>query len=186
VQLAVPGRAGRRARRPAGDPGDELVRRLYHEHGSVLLGYVTRLTGDRQLAEDVVQETLVRAWRNRDQMTQEFGSVRGWLVTVAKNIVTDQWRARAARPREVEAPPADRPGGADPAEEVTNALLVAEGLRALSADHREALVEVYLRGRSMAEAAQVLDVPAGTVKSRVHYALRSLRSQFGGIQDGAS
>lgn len=171
--------AGRWMRRGSdqADTDDEFVRSLYLEHGSVLLGYLIRLTGDRQLAEDVVQETLVRAWRHRDRLTSDYGSVRGWLITVARNIVTDQRRARRSRPHEV-AELQDQPGrpdGHDHADHVLDTMVVADSLRTLSTEHREAVVEVYLRGRSMAEAAEVLGIPPGTVKSRVHYALRALR-----------
>ena len=167
------------------ESGDALVRRLYLEHGGLLLGYLTRLTGDRQQAEDVLQETLIRAWRHRPRTTSEFGSVRGWLITVARNIVTDQARARAARPREV-GEPQDRAGGTDPAEVVTTAVALAGALKTLSTEHRAALVEVYLRGRTMEEAGQMLAVPAGTVKSRVHYALRALRPVLGDLTGDAS
>src|SRR5690349_9874368 len=95
------GTAGRWPRRnnPASD--EALIRTLYEEHGRALLAYATRLTGDRAAAEDVVQETLVRAWKHAEDLVEGRGSVRGWLLTVARNIVTDRVRARAARPTEV-------------------------------------------------------------------------------------
>lgn len=156
-------------------PGEALVRALYLEHGRLLVAYTTRLTGDRQLAEDIVQETLLRAWRHADKLTPENGSIRGWLLTVARNIATDKARARKVRPAEVTDDAVDLTDSRDHAEDVANAVVVAEALRTLSPEHREALIEVYYRGRTAAEAAQVLGVPPGTVKSRVHYALRTLR-----------
>src|SRR5947209_4168354 len=89
------------SRRPRESSDEALIRTLYQEHGRSLLAYATRLTGDRAAAEDVVQETLIRAWRHAAAMVNERGSVRGWLLTVARNIVTDPMRAKAARPREV-------------------------------------------------------------------------------------
>ena len=62
-----------------------------------MLAYATQLTRDRAAAEDVVQEALVRAWRHPDSLVNGKGSVRGWLLTVVRNIVTDQFRARNAR-----------------------------------------------------------------------------------------
>jgi RNA polymerase sigma-70 factor, ECF subfamily len=163
-----------------GDPrtGEALVRALYDEHGRYLVAYAARLTGDRQLAEDIVQETLLRAWRHADRLTGEQGSVRGWLLTVTRNIATDKARARRSRPPEVEETQevhdvrADR----DHAEDVANSLVVADALRTLSPEHRAALVETYFQGRTMTEAARVLGIPPGTVKSRVHYALQQLRT----------
>jgi RNA polymerase sigma-70 factor, ECF subfamily len=160
-------------------PADEaLIRALYADHGRALLAYANRLTGDRAAAEDVVQETLVRAWRKSDVMTNGRGSVRGWLFTVARNIVIDQARARAARPQEVadkvDAPTGDR----DPADQVVDSIVVLEAMNGLSEEHRSVIEEIYFRGRAVAEAAEVLDIPPGTVKSRSYYALRALRDKL--------
>jgi RNA polymerase sigma-70 factor, ECF subfamily len=162
--------------RPAG--AEALIRSLYSEHGRSMLAYATRLTGDRAAAEDVVQETLLRAWKHADDLVEGKGSVRGWLLTVVRNIVTDRARARAVRPAEVAAV-ADRSHGGDHAESVVNSMVVLDALGQVSAEHREVLVELYYRGRSVAEAATTLGVPPGTVKSRSFYALRALRAVMG-------
>ena len=62
-----------------------------------MLAYATRLLGDRASAEDVVQEALIRAWRNPDVLTNGKGSTRGWLLTVVRNLVVDRWRSAASR-----------------------------------------------------------------------------------------
>ncbi|MFC3995263.1 sigma-70 family RNA polymerase sigma factor [Nocardiopsis sediminis] len=171
-------RALSRGRRSAGD--EALIRSLYNEHGRSLLAYATRLTGDRAAAEDVVQETLIRAWRNPDVLVNGKGSVRGWLLTVTRNIVTDRARARDARPKEVAESPAHTAVERDHADAVVDSVVVLEALATLSDDHRDVLIEVYFHGRSVSEAAKVLGVPPGTVKSRSHYALRALRTAFRG------
>jgi RNA polymerase sigma-70 factor, ECF subfamily len=168
----------RRRGTPPASADEALIRALYADHGRALLAYVQRLTGDRATAEDVVQETLVRAWRKSDVMTNGRGSVRGWLFTVARNIVIDQVRARAARPQEVsdevDAPASER----DPADQVVDSIVVLEAMNGLSEEHRSVIEEIYFRGRAVAEAAVVLDIPAGTVKSRSYYALRALREKL--------
>ncbi|GAA0614243.1 sigma-70 family RNA polymerase sigma factor [Kribbella sandramycini] len=164
------------------DAGETFVRSLYAEHGRSLLAYATRLTGDRAAAEDVVQETLVRAWKHAADLNKGAGSVRGWLLTVARNIVTDRARARAARPAEV-ADVVDRPPvEGDHSDAVVNTMVVLGALDQVSPEHREVLVELYYRGRSVAEAAQELGVPPGTVKSRTYYALRALRAVMAGSE----
>lgn len=148
-------------------------------HGDALHTYARRLTnGDRYAAEDVVQETWVRAWRNIDRLTENLGSVRGWLLRVAHNIAVDQHRGRRARPTEVELPEHDLEYAAVQQaanDEVETRVVVGAILDRLSPVHRDTLVEVYYADRTAASAAQALGVPAGTVKSRLHNALRVLR-----------
>ncbi|HEY3559033.1 MAG TPA: sigma-70 family RNA polymerase sigma factor [Kribbella sp.] len=161
---------------PGRRDAETLIRALYAEHGRSLLAYATRLTGDRAAAEDVVQETLLRAWKHADDLTSGHGSVRGWLLTVARNLITDRARARAVRPAEV-ADVVDRPPvEVDHSDSVVNTMVVLEALDKVSPEHREVLVQLYYRGRTVSEAAKELGVPPGTVKSRSYYALRALRA----------
>ncbi|WP_435206583.1 sigma-70 family RNA polymerase sigma factor [Micromonospora sp. bgisy143] len=155
--------------------GEALVRSIFEEHGRAMLAYATQLTRDRAAAEDVVQEALVRAWRHPDSLVNGKGSVRGWLLTVVRNIVTDTVRARRARPPEVPEGPTESAVERDHADQVVNSIVVTDALNRLSTEHRQVLEQVYLRGSTVAEAAQVLGIPPGTVKSRSYYALRALR-----------
>ncbi|HZC73418.1 MAG TPA: sigma-70 family RNA polymerase sigma factor [Jatrophihabitans sp.] len=162
----------------------ELLRALHEQHGVALWSYVVGLTnGDRAQAQDVVQETMLRAWRNPQVLAQTSGSARGWLFTVAKRIVIDDWRtARTRRERVTEKLPEQ--GVPDDTEHVVDRHLVVAALRTLSAEHRAVLLECYFRGSSVAEAAAALGIPPGTVKSRTHYALRALRlavEELGGV-----
>ena len=157
---------------------EALVRPIYQEHGRALIAYATRLTGDRAAAEDVVQETLIRAWRHPEVLTNGRGSTRGWLLTVARNLVTDRVRARAARPQEVSEMPDSPPVERDHADRVVASVTVLRAMDGLSEDHRGVLEELYFHGRSLAEAATALGIPAGTVKSRSYYALRALRERL--------
>ena len=160
-------------------PGNQvaLMEQLHAEHAGALWGYCVRLTGnDRGRAEDVAQETLLRAFRHYSVLDESRGSVRAWLFTVARNIVIDEWRSNRGH-RELAV--ADVPEAPDPSSDSTDQLLlswmVAEALTSLSPEHRGVLLECYYRGASVAEAARRLGIPEGTVKSRTHYALRALR-----------
>jgi RNA polymerase sigma-70 factor, ECF subfamily len=154
-----------------------LLRALHEEHGGALFAYALRLAaGDRQRAEDLVQETFLRAWRHPESVDPRRGSPRAWLFTTARNLAIDAWRRRGARYREVVADVLPEPRQPiDEADRAVEAWLLAEALTRLSPAHREVLVECFYRGRSVSEAAADLGVPPGTVKSRTHYALRSLR-----------
>lgn len=153
-----------------------LMRQLHDEHADVLWRFCLRLVGnDRARAEDVAQETLLRAWRNRAVLEGPPAAVRSWLFTIARNIVIDEWRSRRAHS---ETPVADVPEQGTKDDESDQLLLswvVAEALTHLSPDHRAVLLECYYRGRPVSEAARRLGVPEGTVKSRTHYALRALK-----------
>jgi RNA polymerase sigma-70 factor, ECF subfamily len=172
VLLGVTGRG--KTARSARVADEELMRALHAEHAAALLRYAMYLTGgDRQRAEDVVQEVLLRAWRHPDAVAGQ--PARPWLFTVARNLVIDGQRARRARPQEVgEAGLGQRPAG-DDVDRALESWAVADALSSLRPDHRRVLYETYYRGSSVAEAAAELGIPTGTVKSRTFYALRALR-----------
>ena len=153
----------------------DLMIELHSDHARALWGFALRLTGgDRAHAEDVVQETLLRAWRDRDILQSTTAGARAWLFTVARRLVIDEWRSSRSQ-REVlaaEPPEAAVPAAADG---LLEGWLVSDALARLSTEHRQVLVLCYFGSRSVAEAAQELGIPPGTVKSRTHYALRSLR-----------
>lgn len=156
---------------------DDLLRTLYDEHAAALLGFVRRLVdGDRQHAEDIVQETLLRAWRHPDALTGD--RTRPWLFTVARNLVISRYRARRARAREVPLPSGDVLVADDELDQAMLSWQVADALGKLTPAHRDVLVHLFFGGQSIAEAAAALGVPEGTVKSRSFYALRALRLVF--------
>ncbi|MBT2208453.1 sigma-70 family RNA polymerase sigma factor [Actinomadura sp. NEAU-AAG7] len=184
--MAAPGSTGRRIgglrsliRGPVTpvDDHDAVVGALYREYQRPLLTFVLRLTGDRQWAEDVVQETMIRAWRSADQLDERV-SLMPWLATVARRIVIDNRRHREARPVEVGDGPLENlptTSGTDGMDGLLRKVVIAEALASLSDAHREALTETVLRDRTVNQAAEALGIPVGTVKSRVYYALRALR-----------
>lgn len=177
---AVANERGSRARHrmssQPSEPDEELMRALYREHAGPLLAYVLRLVaGDRQRAEDVVQETLIRAWKNAGQLNRATGSVRPWLVTVARRIVIDGHRSRQARPQEVDPSPLEVIPAEDEIDKALWLMTLSDALDDLTPAHREVLVETYFKGRTVNEAAQTLGIPSGTVRSRVFYALRSMK-----------
>lgn len=153
-----------------------LMEQLHDEHAAALWGFCLHLTSnDRSRAEDVVQETMMRAWRNREVLARSSGSVRAWLFTVARNVVIDDWRSARSRHERATAEVPEIGSIADHTDELLQSWLVAEALRSLSAEHRAVLTECYYRGASVAEASARLGIPSGTVKSRTHYGLRALR-----------
>jgi RNA polymerase sigma-70 factor, ECF subfamily len=168
AHLLVPAAAGSVPEEP-----ERAFELLVREHRKPLLAYAAKLLKDRGLAEDIVQEALLRAWPHAQRLRDSSGSARGWLLTVVRNLVIDSTRRAAYR----EVVDADIPDAVqdDHADAVVNEVAVGELLGSLSREHRAVVVHTYLCERTAVETARVLRIPAGTVKSRQHYALRQLR-----------
>jgi len=160
-----------------GAPEDDAVMTaLYQQYRAPLMTFVMRLTaGNREQAEDVVQETMVRAWREAGRLDLSEPSLMPWLTTVARRIVIDDHRRRQARPIETADAELANLAVADDTAAADRRLVVGEAMLALSPLHRQVLNETILRDRTVNQAAEVLGVPVGTVKSRVYYALRALQ-----------
>jgi RNA polymerase sigma-70 factor (ECF subfamily) len=154
---------------------ERFVRALYDEHGAVLLRYVTSITHDRHAAEDIVQETVLRAWRRAGRLVRDGRPLRPWLITVAHNLAVDRQRRASTAREQASLRALDGIAGADTLDRALDAQQLAGALQQLSPDHREVVVALYFRGRSVAEAASELGVPPGTIKSRTYYALRGLK-----------
>ncbi|MGW2250909.1 sigma-70 family RNA polymerase sigma factor [Kitasatospora sp. NPDC001660] len=165
----------KRAGRPTLDPRD--LAEIHRLHGGYLLNVLLRTTrGDRGKAEDILQETLLRAWQHPEALKAGPEHSRPWLFTVARRIAIDHYRIAASRAPEVLGEPVeDRPVAEDPYERVVASRDIALALRRVQKHHREVLVELHLKDRSVVEAAAKLGVPPGTVKSRNFYAIRAMR-----------
>jgi RNA polymerase sigma-70 factor (ECF subfamily) len=156
---------------------EERFNQLVQAYRPGLLIYCAKLTGgDRERAEDIVQETFIRAWRRIDQMHEGQGSVVGWLRRVAHNVAIDTHRMRQIRPPEVELEHPDVAVQAEETDAVLLRVLVERVLSSAWPEHRAVLTEVYLHDQTSTQAAERLGIPVGTVKSRIHYALRALRA----------
>ncbi|WP_158273859.1 sigma-70 family RNA polymerase sigma factor [Micromonospora sp. RP3T] len=158
---------------------DAQLTRLHELHSKQLLNYLVKLTlGDRKLAEDLLQETFVRAWRHLSRHGDtDIDTFRPWLYTVARRLVVDMLRSRRSRPSEVVMDDLTKLSvSEDTIADVVSARAVREALLRLRPDQRGVLIELYFHGRTPSEVAARLGVPVGTVKSRAHYAKQALRT----------
>lgn len=167
---------------------DAALRSAYDAHGGELYRFARRALGDAGQAEDAVQETFVRAWRASDRYDPARASQRTWLFAILRNVVIDQVRARRNRPAVAsDGDEAERAAAAteDAIDQVLTGWQVEAALSAVAEEQRRVLVEVHWRGRPYAEVAAELGVPEGTVKSRVYYGLRAMRTalEAGGWRD---
>jgi RNA polymerase sigma-70 factor (ECF subfamily) len=159
----------------AGDRG-EALEELYRRYGQRIHGFGLRLLGNREVAEELVQETFLRLWHTADRFDPDRGTVAAYVFTLARRLAVDLWRRPSSRPFE----PAHPDGGAsvmsiDAADAILTRLVLDEAMDALSASHREVLVLSYRGHLTQAEIAAFLGIPLGTVKTRTYHALRGLK-----------
>jgi RNA polymerase sigma-70 factor (ECF subfamily) len=158
--------------------GDEdALSDLYDRYAGLVYGTGKRLLGDRETAEELVQDVFTSVWRN----SAGFDRVRfaTWLYRITRNKATDLIRRRNARVRAVGNEPLLEPGEADPSGDLSRRFDVAAALSRLSPVHRELLVLAYFRGLTQREISERTDTPLGTVKSRTTAALRALHATMG-------
>lgn len=156
------------------------MRDAYAAHGPELFRFALRALGDRGAAEDVIQETFLRAWRARARFDPQLASLRVWLFAITRNVVIDHSRAAAVRPWErhlidLRATEHVGPVSPDASEQLLREWIVDEALRRLGDEHRQALTETYLADRPYDEVAAELGIPVSTLRSRVFYGLKALR-----------
>ena len=167
------------ARMASGDHEDAVVE-LYARYGRRLYGLGHKLLGDATLAEELVQETFVRAWRSAARYDPGQASAQNWLLMIARRVAVDLHRRAAARPQAVaraegDPDPLDAIPAEDELERTMSGLEVREAMAALSPAHREVLELGYDEQLTQREIAERLGVPLGTVKTRTFHALRALR-----------
>jgi RNA polymerase sigma-70 factor, ECF subfamily len=155
------------------DPG--VLKRLCDQHAAALWRYAWRLTGDQAQAEDVVQQTLLRAWQH-PHVFNNGQSPRASLFTVARNIVIDDRRSARLRSEYISSDSSGLPERAGPESGgALNRALIGDAMAQLSVEHRAVVGRSYYHGWTTAQIAADLGIAEGTVKSRLHYALRELR-----------
>ncbi|CDR04268.1 sigma-70 family RNA polymerase sigma factor [Streptomyces iranensis] len=161
---------------------DTFLTTLYRRHGSALLRLAARLLGgDWHRAQDIVQEVAIRAWQRPMDVGPMDATARHRLFTVVDDLVGDLVRDAhqdQVEPRMDMAGEADMamPAAPDAVDQTLTARVVWDALADLAPPQREVLLQLHYLDRSVSQAARVLGVPPGTVKSRTYYATRALRS----------
>ena len=156
--------------------GEDGMRTLYRTYGHELFGFAVNALGDRQLAEEVVQDVFTRVWRHADSFDPSRASFRTWLYGIARNAIIDLKRRRSVRPELATAPPdIEAEAGSDDIERSLLAWQVTTALERLTPEHRQVIRLAHFQGMRLREIAEMTGLPLGTVKSRVSYALRGMR-----------
>ena len=165
---------------------------LYDRYAGLVFALVLRILGDRQAAEDLLQEVFVRAWQRAGTYQQTRGRVTTWLLGIAHNLAIDEVRRQRRRPQGVaerEADDADEPllslpstdpDVADQAWERLRRARISAALGQLPAAQRAIIELAYFEGYTQSEIAVRLGEPLGTVKTRTRLGLRKLRDMLQG------
>ncbi|MBV8991289.1 MAG: sigma-70 family RNA polymerase sigma factor [Solirubrobacterales bacterium] len=160
---------------------------IFDRHASAAFSLAYRMCGRRAIAEDVVQETFLSLWRSGARYDRARGSVRSWVLSMVRNRAIDAFRRTAVRdsrdvPDQGIAQLLAAPELTDKeVERRDDARLVRGALGALPADQRQVIELAYFGGFTHTQIAEMLDLPAGTVKGRMRLGLSKLRIALGDI-----
>jgi RNA polymerase sigma-70 factor (ECF subfamily) len=156
---------------------------LYDRHGRVAYSLAYRMMGERQAAEDLVQEAFLKLWRSARSYRPERGSVRTWLLSIVHNQGIDQLRSMASRRRMQDKVEASAPRF-EPSEAFAQSWRnaqreqVREALKTLPQEQLKVLELAYFSGYTHVEIAELLDLPLGTVKGRMRLGLKKVKDYF--------
>jgi RNA polymerase sigma-70 factor (ECF subfamily) len=153
---------------------------LYQRFGGLVFTVALRLTNDREVAEEVTQDVFLRCWQRADSYDETRGGVQAWLMGMARNRAIDVLRGAQHHARSRETPLEAAPlCGFDPYDTALSRLNLETALATLSSAQREAIVLSFFGGLTQNEVATLLNLPLGTVKSRIRDGMGRLRGVLG-------
>jgi RNA polymerase sigma-70 factor (ECF subfamily) len=158
------------------DGDRDAFEELYHRFARPVYGLALRRLGDRERAEEAVQETFAAVWRSARSYRPERGPGAPWLYAVARNAIVDRFRSRGDALADLPDAPSTDAGPQESAESAWIAWRVHRALEELPPTEREVLELAYWSGLSQSEVAGFLNIPLGTVKTRTRSALQRLSS----------
>ncbi len=153
---------------------DDSLRRAYDEHGSLVFSFCRRSLGSTEAA-DVTQEVFLAAWKAHDRFDADRGSLRGWLMGIARNKVIDRLRHNSRRPQIASAEVDDRPATSHDIDRMSDRMVLATALDELPPRSRQLIELSFYQQLTHAEIADRTGVPLGTVKSDIRRGLSRLR-----------
>ncbi len=171
-----------------GEGDAEAFATLYDRHSRPAYSLAYRMMSERQAAEDLVQDAMLKVWRGAGSYRAERGSVRTWLLSIVHNRGIDQLRSLASRRRTQEKIEALAPMS-QPSEAFAKSWAnsqreqVREALKSLPEEQLKTLELAYFSGYTHVEIAELLDVPLGTVKGRMRLGLKKMKEYFGSLED---
>ena len=158
---------------------------LYDRYCSAVMGLALKITGDRSLAEEVVQETFWRVWRKADLFQTQRGAFTSWFFGITRNLSIDLLRRQKTQIQPVDETEQIMEQAADPTTDVPEAAWLREkhqqmrtAIETLPKEQRGVIEMAYFRGMTRQEIAQATGEPLGTIHTRARLALQKLREEL--------
>jgi RNA polymerase sigma factor (sigma-70 family) len=156
-----------------------VIGQLYNDYGGALFGVVYRIVGERDVAEQVLQDTFVKIWRNGPKYNETKGRLYTWMLNIARNTAIDAVRSSGYRNTKLNTD-MDKVGAAMVADTVDPHLMDIKGIvDKLDEKYRTIVQKIYFEGYTHSDLADELDIPIGTIKTRLRYAMQDLRGMMG-------
>lgn len=161
----------------------EALGALYDRYGRLVFSLALNTVGDHATAEEITQDVFLRVWQRAGQYSADRGKVSTWLTGITRHRAIDQLRRRGSRPEQdsvfwAEMPPGSEPSVEGPehaAAQILDRERILSAVALLPEEQKQVLALAYFRGLSQAEIAQTLDLPLGTIKTRVRLGMQKLR-----------
>lgn len=161
---------------------------LYDRYGKMVYGFAYKSVSDKYAAEEITQDVFTKVWKNASAYDPAQAKLATWLLTITRRIAIDQFRRKERRPQA--APTIDDvlvlfhdtslgPDGLAEVQAVRE--VVSEAMKSLPSDQRIPIERMYYQGLTQREIAEQLDVPIGTVKSRIRLGLARLRDKLSSV-----
>lgn len=161
--------------------GKEAYNYLYRQYSAVLYGVINRIVGDEQTAQDVLQEVFVKIWNNVGQYDAGKGRLYTWMINIARNSSIDKLRSKGEIMKgkiRGDEETVSNIGAGMKTEQNTDAIGLRNLVAALKPEYKAIVELAYFKGYTMEEIGKTLEIPVGTVKTRMRAAIQSLRQHF--------
>jgi len=151
---------------------------LYDKYSGALLNIILRIVNNQELAEDVLQEAFLKIWRNIDRYDEDKSTIFTWMLNISRNTAIDALRKKSTRPT-IQTDTEDvYVSSSNTIETNVNLIGVKNSLKYLTTEQSLAIQAVYFSGLTHDDAAKYLDIPLGTLKTRIRMGLATLKKVF--------
>lgn len=158
------------------DGNKEGVSLLYDKYAAVLFGVINRILQNTEASEEVLQDTILKIWNNAEKFDAAKGNLLTWSINIARNAAIDRARLKSFSRKSTQIE--DISHQLEEASINPETIGLADLVKKLSVDQKAIIDLIYFKGYTQSEAAEALDIPIGTVKSRLYAAIGKLRELF--------